>query len=256
MAETRADTPPVAAPAEGPGAAAEESTVFFERRDDTLMIGLTGTWSLDVGLPPIADLQRELTSVPAPKRVAFNTDELGAWDSALVTFVARAIELSRARGIEVDRGALPPGLLRLLALAEAVAETRVVRAARPAGLLTRIGQKSVAYGQAVIEALAFVGEFSIAFVNLLRGRARYQVSDLTLTIQQCGANALGIVSLISFLVGVILAFMGAVQLQKVGAQIFVANLVAIGMVREMGAMMTAISCRAAPAPPLPRNWVP
>ncbi len=240
MAESRVDTPPVNSQVEGSGAAAEESAVFFERSDETLLIELVGNWSLDVGLPPIADLERELANVPAPQRVAFDTDELGVWDSALVTFVAKAIELCRARGIQIDRGGLPPGLTRLLGLAEAVPETRGVRAAAPPGLLSRIGRAAVAYSQSATEALAFVGEFSIAFANLLRGRARNQVSDLTLTIQQCGANALGIVSLISFLVGVILAFMGAVQLQKVGAQIFVANLVAIGMVREMGAMMTAI----------------
>ena len=59
-------------------------------------------------------------------------------------------------------------------------------------------------------------------------------------IQQCGAQALPIVTLISFLVGVILAFVGAVQLKQFGAQIYVADLVGIAMVREMGAMMTGI----------------
>ncbi len=246
MPETRIDTPPVDADAAEQAAeqdlsAAAESAVLLEREDDTLLIRLIGTWSLDVGLPSIVDLERELANEPAPKRVAFDTGELGPWDSALVTFVAKTGELCRARGIPTDRSGLPPGLTRLLELAEAVPETRGVRAVagRP-GLLTRIGQVSIGYGHSISEALAFLGEFSMAFANLLRGRASYQVSDLTLTIQQCGANALGIVSLVSFLVGVILAFMGAVQLQKFGAQIFVANLVAIGMVREMGAMMTAI----------------
>jgi phospholipid/cholesterol/gamma-HCH transport system permease protein len=64
--------------------------------------------------------------------------------------------------------------------------------------------------------------------------------DLTLTIQECGARALPIVSLISMLVGMILAFVGAVQLQMFGAEIYVANLVGIAMVRVMGAVMTGI----------------
>jgi phospholipid/cholesterol/gamma-HCH transport system permease protein len=72
------------------------------------------------------------------------------------------------------------------------------------------------------------------------GRARYRRIDLATAIQDCGAKAFGIVSLISFLVGVILAFMGAVQLEQFGAAIYVADLVGIGMVRDMGAMMTAI----------------
>jgi len=74
----------------------------------------------------------------------------------------------------------------------------------------------------------------------LRGRAYFRRSDLALILQDCGAQALPIVSLISFLVGLILAFMGAVQLQQFGAQTFVANLVGLGMSREMGAMMVGI----------------
>jgi phospholipid/cholesterol/gamma-HCH transport system permease protein len=58
--------------------------------------------------------------------------------------------------------------------------------------------------------------------------------------QECGAQALGIVTLISFLIGLILAFMGAVQLRQFGAQIYVADLVGLGMTREMGAVMTGV----------------
>lgn len=72
------------------------------------------------------------------------------------------------------------------------------------------------------------------------GRANFRRSDLVLYIQQCGAQALPIVALISLLIGMILAFVGSVQLKLFGAQIFVADLVSIAMVREMGAMMTAI----------------
>src|SRR5947208_4371998 len=80
----------------------------------------------------------------------------------------------------------------------------------------------------------------LALAALLRGRARFRVSDLFLVVQDCGPRALGIVSLISFLIGLILAFVGAVQLQQFGASIFVANLVAIAMTREIGCIMTAI----------------
>ena len=90
------------------------------------------------------------------------------------------------------------------------------------------------------EFITFVGQLTVAFGNLIRGKARYRTADLIEVIQQCGASAVGIVTLISFLVGVILAFMGAVQLSQFGAAIYVADLVGIGMVREMGAMMTAI----------------
>jgi phospholipid/cholesterol/gamma-HCH transport system permease protein len=90
------------------------------------------------------------------------------------------------------------------------------------------------------EALSFIGNMSAASVRLVRMKARYRASDLWLLIQQCGAEALPIVTLISFLLGVILAFVGAVQLKQFGAQIYVANLVGVAMTREMGALMTAI----------------
>jgi phospholipid/cholesterol/gamma-HCH transport system permease protein len=88
--------------------------------------------------------------------------------------------------------------------------------------------------------LSFLGEMAIAVVRLVGMKARYRASDLFLLIQECGPQALPIVTLISALVGVILAFIGAVELKKFGAQVYVADLVGIAMVRELGAMMTAI----------------
>jgi phospholipid/cholesterol/gamma-HCH transport system permease protein len=92
----------------------------------------------------------------------------------------------------------------------------------------------------VRDLVAFVGEVTLALGRLARGKARFRVVDLALLVQQAGAQALGIITLISFLVGMILAFVGAVQLEQFGAAIYVANLVGIAMVREMGAMMTGI----------------
>ena len=86
----------------------------------------------------------------------------------------------------------------------------------------------------------FFGEASVAFGRLLTGRASFRPSDLMLLLQECGAKALPIVSLISVLVGLILAFVGAIQLKMFGAQIYVADVVGIGMVRIMGAIMTGI----------------
>jgi phospholipid/cholesterol/gamma-HCH transport system permease protein len=81
---------------------------------------------------------------------------------------------------------------------------------------------------------------AIAVGRLLRGAARFRRVDLGLMLQHSGADALPIVTLISLLVGLILAFVGAVQLEQFGAAVYVADLVGIAMTREMGAMMTAI----------------
>lgn len=83
--------------------------------------------------------------------------------------------------------------------------------------------------RSTLEMLTFIGEASVALMKLLVGKAQFRCADLYLTMQECGAQALPIVSLISILVGLILAFIGAVQLKIFGAQIYVASLVGIGM---------------------------
>ena len=149
-------------------------------------------------------------------------------------------DLSRARN-RGRSGGLPAGLRRLLELAEAVPEKKGARSeAARISFFTRMGNATLGYGLSVNEFLSFLGEVTLAFGKFLRGKARYRKIDLMEVIQECGADAVGIVTLIAFLVGVILAFMGAVQLSQFGASIYVADLVGIGMVRDMGAMMTAI----------------
>ncbi|MGH7935354.1 MAG: ABC transporter permease, partial [Candidatus Binataceae bacterium] len=219
---------------------AESQELSFDRGgDSTLVIRLGGSWRLRRGLASTSAIEREISA--HTRRVVFDTAALGTWDSSLLSFVTRLVEVCRQHDVSADLAGLPPGLRRLVELAETVPEQRDTRRqAAPASPLERLGNASIRYGQSVGDVLGFMGEISIALGHMLRGSARYRRSDLFLTIQECGANALGIVTLISYLVGTILAFMGAVQLQQFGAQIYVADLVGIAMVREMGAMMTGI----------------
>jgi phospholipid/cholesterol/gamma-HCH transport system permease protein len=106
--------------------------------------------------------------------------------------------------------------------------------------LARIGLGALRWRDLATQEIRFVGEMTGAIGKLFYGKAQFRTSDLTLIIQQCGVEALPIITLVSFLVGLILAFMGAIQLEQFGAQIYIADLVALGMAREMGALMTAI----------------
>jgi len=221
---------------------AENGQLSFIRADDsTLNVQLRGAWRLRNGLPPADLLQRELESARQVRTVAFDAGELSSWDSSVLIFLVEVAELCRQRKIAMDRAGLPAGVQKLLALAEAVPERKGARRElAEASVLERIGTTTIGVGGSLTEMLAFLGEMTITFVRLFGMKARYRASDLFLLIQQCGAQALPIVTLISFLVGVILAFVGAVQLKQFGAQIYVADLVGIGMMREMGAMMTGI----------------
>jgi phospholipid/cholesterol/gamma-HCH transport system permease protein len=216
--------------------------VCFERTPDdgALRIRLSGTWSMR-GVRPPPDRARQEVERTRPRRVVLDAHGLAGWDTTLLTCVAPLLALCRERGIGVDVSDLPAGARRLLALAEAVPERVGARA--PSGRprwIARLGGGALAAFDGGAEIVRFVGEFTLAFGRMLGLRARFQLSELFLIIQQCGPQALPIVTLISFLVGLILAFMGAVQLMRFGATIYVADLVALGMAREMGAIMTAI----------------
>jgi phospholipid/cholesterol/gamma-HCH transport system permease protein len=218
-----------------------ERLSFIQGEDGTLVIRLAGVWSLKRGIPSATEAHGQTVATGNWRRVAFDSGELTSWDSSVVTFLVKISELCRQRGIPMEREGLPMGVRKLLDLAEAVPERRGARReASETSMLERIGTRTLGAADAVAEMLAFLGEMTVTFVRLFGMKARYRASDLFLLIQQCGAQALPIVTLISFLVGVILAFVGAVQLKQFGAQIYVADLVGIAMMREMGAMMTGI----------------
>ncbi|HKA55742.1 MAG TPA: ABC transporter permease [Candidatus Binatia bacterium] len=208
---------------------------------DTVCVELGGSWTIHAELPPVAQVQQQFDARPAVRRLLFDTRRLTNWDSGLLTFLLGLSALCAPRHIEIDPGGLPQGVQRLLRLATAVPERQGARREDVReSLLARIGKATLAARQEAVELLSFLGQATLAFGALLRGRARYQRADLLLIMQECGAQALPIVSLISLLVGLILAFIGAVQLQQFGAQIYIADLVGIGMARQMGAMMTGI----------------
>jgi len=211
-----------------------------ESQDGSIRVTISGDWLLGGAVPPVEQFESVLQSSPDTP-LLLQQDGLGRWDTSLVAFLGKLIDRPDGTPRTFDATAMPEGVQGLLRLAFAVGERSGARkTARREGLLTRIGKASIQVMDRARGGLAFLGSATMAFGQFLVGRARYQRSELLLLIQETGANAFGIVSLISFLVGMILAFVGAVQLAQFGAGIYVANLVGLAMAREMGAMMTAI----------------
>ena len=208
---------------------------------DTLVVRIAGEWTVGQPLPPAGEVEKELSSDTGVRRVAFDAAALGKWDSGLLTFLLKVFDRCSAAGIAVEKTGLPPGVVRLLDLATAVPERKGARRElKRDPFLARIGAGAEKVWKSNRDVFTFVGEVSVAVLRMFRGKARFRRSDLLEILQECGAQALPIVSLISVLVGLILAFVGAIQLKAFGAQLYVADLVGIAMVREMAAIMTGI----------------
>jgi phospholipid/cholesterol/gamma-HCH transport system permease protein len=207
---------------------------------DVLHLRLAGHWTLAAGVPALDGLLRELESGPPPSRITFDSTGVEGWDSALVAFAHRLHDLVAAPGVEVDESGLPDGARQLLDLARAVPRVETARGAEDDALTARVGTIALHAWDTTVDAVGFLGETVIALGSMLRGRARFRGADLMHAVEASGVGALGIVGLISFLIGAVLAFVGAVQLVQFGAGIYVANLVAIGVTRELGALMTGI----------------
>jgi phospholipid/cholesterol/gamma-HCH transport system permease protein len=204
-------------------------------------LSLAGDWLLHTTLPSIAELEQQLHALPSLQRLAFEGSGITAWDSGLLVYLTRVLTLCERRNIAAPLDGLPEGVTRLIKLARAVPPTEAAgRHGATPPLLARIGTRTLELWRQAPDMLRFLGEVTLSLGRFLRGKAQYRRSDLLLIIQEVGPQALPIVSLISFLVGLIVAYMGAVQLAQFGAQIYIANLVGLGTVREMAALMTGI----------------
>ena len=220
--------------------APDPATVSLERSGDDLIIGLAGSWQLQAPLPGTTAVEAALEAVPAPGAVRFDSSSLGGWDSSVLTFLQGVEDAAEERHVPVDRGGLPEGVRRLVELARAVPERGARGEEGRKSPVAWLGDFGIRTYDGAVDDVRFLGEAAQAFGRFVRGKASYRRSDLRVLIQQAGADALGIASLVSLLFGLILAFVGAVQLQRFGASIYVADLVGVGMVRDMAAFMTAI----------------
>ena len=208
---------------------------------DTLRLRLKGSWKMGARFPSSKTVQKQIESSGGIRRIGFNTENLTGWDSCLLTFLTKISDYCSQNNIVFDKDGLPEGVRRLIALATAVPERKGARKeAVHEPFFYRVGSAAIDIWQSSRELLTFIGEASIAIFKFLMGKASFRRSDLALFLQQCGADALPIVTLISLLVGLILAFIGAIQLMMFGAQVYIADLVGIAMVRVMGAVMVGI----------------
>ncbi len=192
------------------------------------------------GIPCFSDVRLYLSDHPDIKKVTFDISQLLKWDSGFVSFIFELVREAEKKGVMIERHGLPEGVQKLLSFALRTPEKAIVPFTPPEPFLDRIGTKVLQVKENIFSLLDFLGSIVIAFSRLFAGKAFFRWDDFVLNVERCGAGALFLVSLISVLVGVILAFVGAIQLKVFGAQIYIADIVGIAMVRVMGAVMVGV----------------
>lgn len=193
---------------------------------------LAGDWK--IGVTP--EFKGDET-IPWPD--SFDTARLGAFDSTLPAYLLRKLRETEMESPSLE--GLRDDLRGLMELALKVPERDDAKSHDgETHAITKLGIRSSNAWLSLMAFLEFTGDTVLSIFRFFTGRGGFRARDFWLSVQECGVGALPIVALISFLIGMILAFVGNVQLASFGASLYIADLVGIAMVREMGVMMTAI----------------
>jgi len=218
-----------------------EKLLFDYSTPKTLRLKLSGDWHIASGLPDTDEVTAQMAVHAGLKQIVFDVSADMKWDSAFVAFLLRLDEACRIRKISMSRQGLPQDVMKIFDSAYSAMTSAMVPHKPERGEFFEMVGKGITHFYAeTLSLLEFIGEITLAFGRLARGKISFRRGDFFYIIQRSGVDALGLVSLISIMVGIIFAFVGAIQLQTFGAQIFVAHIVGIAMVRVMGAVMAGI----------------
>ena len=205
------------------------------------IITLKGDWSIN-GMVPERELSQARSAVQndSVRTLVLRAEGLGEWDGLLLGFVADLERAARQRKLAIEED-LPESLKKLIRLAFAVERREgSEKVKQEDSFLVRLGGSALGIPERMHDFLVFLGDIAFSVGRLIHGKAAMRKQDLIDAMYECSLKSFGIVAITNLLFGLILAFVGAVQLSNFGAQIYVAGLVGIGMLRVMGAVMVGI----------------
>ncbi len=186
------------------------------------------------------DLYKALEVNAIDKLVIIGQD-IKKWDSSLLLILFKLTKIAKDKNINIEINNMPSGLIKMSDLALFVPKhiNKETLSAKET-LLEKIGTIGLNIWQSFILGFNFIIESMQALILFMRGKSSARRTDFLFSLEECGPKAISITALISFMVGLILAFVGAIQLKTFGAEVYVASLVTIGMIRIMGAIMVGI----------------
>lgn len=210
------------------------------RKGGNFVVHFSGHWVHGQDKPDAALLHADIAAEAELQSLHLEAEHLTGWDSSLLVAVRRLCDWAESRGLRVRLEGMPAGVRNLIELSQAVPENKQVGADEPDDFLSGMGEGALAAYRGVNGYFDFLGRLCVDLFAFVRGRGQFRRKDFLLLLQSTGAQAVPIVSLLSFLTGLIIAFIGVIQLQKFAADIYVADLVGLATTRELGAVMAGV----------------
>jgi phospholipid/cholesterol/gamma-HCH transport system permease protein len=212
------------------------------RQIDTLVLGVKGSWlAAEAGA---INLRLAAVQAGSARRVRIDLARIEALDTTGAWLLLRLQRALSKGGVEASLDNLPPEFAPLLRQLQKQPIQQAVPPPPPPpwfmALLNHVGARTVDILISTRSHLGFFGLVVVTVLGVLRRRARIRVIPLVAQMQKTAVSALGIVGLLSFLVGVVMAYQGATQLIRFGAQIYTVNLLGVAFLRELGVLLTAI----------------
>jgi phospholipid/cholesterol/gamma-HCH transport system permease protein len=219
-----------------------EPDAWFELDRDRRKLAVGGAWTIAES----ARLDRELNALELNGQgdIAIDASEVSRLDSAGAWLLLRTRRALEAKGAQITDFHLPEIYRPLLATLDRPRKSEPRKSRIPTGFrgrLYKIGRATVHVGTQTVEMLAYLGRVTVESGEaILSPRGNLRVAALFHQVEETGINALPIVGLLAFLIGVVLAYQGADQLKRFGAEVFTINLLGVGVLREIGGLITAI----------------
>lgn len=225
-----------------------ETTQTSQLRLDTSasppLLRISGDWTL----AHFADLQKQIAGLDAQHRQAAHCDldGLGALDTAGASLLADLLGSTGLQHLDELAANVPAERRALLrAVGTSIRQCRLEERTPPPGnalidLLERIGRAMLSLRQDLIGVLGFIGLTLESLLRCMLNPRRWRPTALAAHMEQTGLDAVPIVALLTFMVGAVVAFLGATVLNKFGAAIYTVDLVGFSFLREFGVLLTAI----------------
>jgi len=209
---------------------------------DRLVLTAGGSWTIHQAAA--VDGALRAVSVNGARSAVFDLSEISAFDSAGAWLLCRTLQEMKTRGIAAETAGLAASYEPLLKVVEAAKEGAIERPdivrRHWTAMVERVGRATVEFFAEGKALLSFYGMTVIAYFAIVRRPRSLRLVSLVNQIEQSGLNAVPIVCLLSFLIGIVIAYVGADQLRQFGAEIFTVNLLGVIMLREIGVLLTAI----------------